>query len=188
MPFDGNGNYTLPSPAYPAVPGSTITAAHRNSLDEDIRTALSNLVTRDGQSPPTANLPMASFRLTGHGESLTDGQPVVHQQVFGAGGAAATGGMKLPVGTTAQRPASTAGFVRLNNETGKFEGYSGAFWGPLGGGATGAGGEAVFWENEQQMDNDYTITAARNAGVWGPLTIASTKTLTVGSGDVLIIV
>lgn len=46
-----------------------------------------------------------------------------------------TGSAFLPAGTTAQRPASpSAGFIRYNSTTGKFEGY-GSAWGNIGGGA-----------------------------------------------------
>ena len=48
-----------------------------------------------------------------------------------------------------------------------------------GGGATGGGGEKIFHESENAMDNDYTITANHNAIVPTPLTINAT--LTVGA-------
>ena len=52
-----------------------------------------------------------------------------------------------------------------------------------GGGATGGGGEKIFHEGENQMDNDYTISQNHNALVASPLTINAT--LTVGSGSVV---
>lgn len=40
-----------------------------------------------------------------------------------------TGGMYLPVGTTAQRPAAPAtGMIRFNTTTGKVESYNGSSW------------------------------------------------------------
>jgi len=56
-----------------------------------------------------------------------------------------------------------------------------------GGGATGGGGEKIFHESENQMDNDYTISANHNALVAGPLTIASGATLTINSPSVVTI-
>mgnify|MGYP003320350853 CR=1 FL=1 len=45
-----------------------------------------------------------------------------------------TGGVKLPVGSTAQRPGSpTAGDLRYNSDDGAFEGYTDS-WGAIGGG------------------------------------------------------
>ena len=39
-----------------------------------------------------------------------------------------TGAIKLPVGTTAQRPTAVAGQLRYNSELNRFEGYNGANW------------------------------------------------------------
>lgn len=51
-----------------------------------------------------------------------------------------TTAVKLPVGTTAERPASpTAGHIRYNSTSGKFEGYAGGLWKDVGGGGGGAG-------------------------------------------------
>ena len=50
-------------------------------------------------------------------------------------------------------------------------------------GAQGGGGESIFFESENTMDNDYTITANHNAMVAGPLTINAT--LTVGATSTL---
>jgi hypothetical protein len=45
---------------------------------------------------------------------------------------ASTGSIIVPVGTTAQRPADTAGSLRYNSTTGEFEGYT-TEWGSIGG-------------------------------------------------------
>ena len=50
-------------------------------------------------------------------------------------------------------------------------------------GAKGGGGESIFYESENTMDNDYTISSNHNALVAGPLTINAT--LTVDSPSVL---
>ena len=52
-------------------------------------------------------------------------------------------------------------------------------------GATGgnSGANAVFWENEQTVTHDYTISNNKNAGTWGPVTINSGVTVTVGDGE-----
>lgn len=96
----------------------------------------------------------------------------------------ATGYFDLPAGTTAQRPGSpTSGYVRFNTDTLKYEGYNGTTWGLLGGGATGGGSDALFYENDQTVNNNYTITSGKNAMSAGPITIASGKTVTVTSGS-----
>ena len=50
-------------------------------------------------------------------------------------------------------------------------------------GATGgnSGGNAVFWENQQTVTHDYSISANRNAGSFGPITINNGITVTVPS-------
>ena len=64
MPFNGNGLYLPPTPEYPAVSGTIIEADDWNAIVSDIAAALSNCITRDGQSPATANLPMGGFGIT----------------------------------------------------------------------------------------------------------------------------
>ena len=46
-----------------------------------------------------------------------------------------------------------------------------------------SGANKIFWENEQTVTHDYTITDARNAGTWGPVTINSGVTVTIGDGE-----
>ena len=102
-----------------------------------------------------------------------------------------TGFLKVPAGTNAQQPgqsgqpAAAAGQFRYNSDTSQFEGYTSS-WGAIGGGggATGGGTVAIFHENENQMDQDYTIgdgTSNINAGVFGPLTINAVLTIPAGS-------
>ena len=63
-----------------------------------------------------------------------------------------TGAVKIPSGTTAQRPTAVAGQFRFNSTTSKFEGYTDA-WGDIG------GGEAQFTLNTMTGDgSDTTLT------------------------------
>ena len=102
-----------------------------------------------------------------------------------------TGFLLVPKGNNAQQPGQSgaptpaAGQFRYNTDTNQFEGYTSS-WGAIGGGggATGGGTEAIFHENENQMDQDYTIgdgTSNINAGVFGPLTINAVLTIPAGS-------
>ena len=63
MARNGSGTYNRAVSPYTA--GTTITAATVNSEMEDIATALTGSMARDGQSPATANIPMGGFRITG---------------------------------------------------------------------------------------------------------------------------
>jgi len=54
-------------------------------------------------------------------------------------------------------------------------------------GAQGGGGESIFFESENTMNNNYTISSNHNALVAGPLTIASGATLTINDPSVVTI-
>ena len=58
-------------------------------------------------------------------------------------------------------------------------------WGTAAAGASGgnSGANAVFWENQQTVTHDYTITNNTNAGSFGPITVNSGVTVTIGSGE-----
>jgi hypothetical protein len=51
------------------------------------------------------------------------------------------------------------------------------------GGATGAGGDEVFFENDVVVSANYTITAGKNAGTFGPITVDTGVTVTIPSGS-----
>ena len=105
-----------------------------------------------------------------------------------------TNALGLPAGTNAQRPTGSStpavvnGMFRYNTDSNSFEGYAGGAWGAVGGGATGPGTDAIFWENDQTCSDDYTITNNKNAGSFGPITVAAGKTVTVGAGEVWTVV
>tara|TARA_Y100000289_G_scaffold17307_1_gene16435 strand:+ start:545 stop:1570 length:1026 start_codon:yes stop_codon:yes gene_type:complete len=50
-------------------------------------------------------------------------------------------------------------------------------------GATGGGSDKIFWENDQNVTTDYTITNGQNAMSAGPITINSGVTVTIGTGE-----
>jgi len=53
----------------------------------------------------------------------------------------------------------------------------------LSAGAKGGETDKVFWENDTVINYDYTITTGKNAGSFGPVTVASGVTVTVPSGS-----
>lgn len=72
MPFNGSGVFTLAQP--PFAPNTTIASAPMNSDLSDIATGLSGVVTRNGQSPLTANMPAGGYKITNlaSGAAATD--------------------------------------------------------------------------------------------------------------------
>ena len=69
------------------------------------------------------------------------------------------------------------------NLTGTLPAIDGSNLTGLQAGATGgnSGANAVFWENQQTVTHNYSISANRNAGSFGPITINSGVTVTVPS-------
>jgi len=105
-----------------------------------------------------------------------------------------TGFLKIPLGTDAQQPGQSGapsaalGQLRYNSTQNRFEGYKNTGWGEIGGGAgaTGGGTDQVFFESDQAVTTNYTLTASKNAHTVSP-TINSGVTITVPSGAILVI-
>lgn len=75
-----SGQYSLP-PSYLAVSGQTIRAQQHNPPLEDIATALTNSLPRDGSAPMVGNLPMNGNRVTNLGVATQDSDAVRRDQV-----------------------------------------------------------------------------------------------------------
>ena len=100
-----------------------------------------------------------------------------------------TSALKIPVGTTAQRPGSPAtGELRFNSTLGSAEIYNGSAFAAVGGGAgaTGGGSDEVFFESDTNVTTNYTITSGKNAHTVSPV-INSGVTVTVPSGSLFVI-
>ena len=100
-----------------------------------------------------------------------------------------TGALRLPSGTTAQRPSSpTAGDIRFNSTTTEAEIFNGSIFTAVAGGAgaTGGGNDQWAFENDQTVTTNYQITANKNAHSVSP-TINAGVTITVPSGAILVI-
>lgn len=91
-------------------------------------------------------------------------------QVTGNGTYGGTGSLKVPTGSTPQR-AGTG--IRYNTTLGQYEGYdvNTSTWSAIGGGATGNGGNQIFYENGQKITASYTITSNKNAMTAGNVTL-----------------
>ena len=85
-----------------------------------------------------------------------------------------TGSLKVPVGTTAQRPTPAAGMFRYNSTEGKFEGYT-TEWGEIGGGGGGLTTAA-------HVANNATVTLDLTAAVDHKITATGICTITCTGG------
>ena len=78
--------------------------------------------------------------------------------------------------------AAVAGYALVSDGTGTLS------WAAAGGGATGGGSDKVFFENDQTVTTNYTITNGKNAMSAGPVTVNSGVTVTIPSGSNWVIV
>lgn len=71
MSFNGSGVFQINSTGQPVVASTLIESATFNALTADLATGLSTCITKDGQTTPTANIPMGGYRITGLGFGTT---------------------------------------------------------------------------------------------------------------------
>ena len=84
MSFNGAGVFVINSAGQPVVFNTIISETVFNALTADLATGLSNCVTRDGQSPATADIPMGGFTLTGLGAGAAAGESIRYEQWIAA--------------------------------------------------------------------------------------------------------
>lgn len=82
MPRDSGGAYSLPS-GYLATTGQTILASQHNPPLEDIATALTGSLPRNGSAPMQADLAMAGYKITGLDDGTADDDAATVGQVNG---------------------------------------------------------------------------------------------------------
>jgi len=78
--------------------------------------------------------------------------------------------------------AAVSGYALVSDGSGTLS------WAAAGAGAVGGGGNEIFWENDQTVTQNYTITNGKNAGSFGPIEIQSGATVTIGAGETWTIV
>lgn len=87
MSYNGSGTFVINSTGQPVVTGTVISSTAFNALTADLATGLSTALTKDGQTTPTANLPMGTFKFTGlsAGSAATDSANIAQvQNSFGS--------------------------------------------------------------------------------------------------------
>jgi hypothetical protein len=107
---------------------------------------------------------------------------------IGATGATGIQGATGPEGSTGATGIGSTGSTGVQGATG-IQGSTGPQGATgIGGGATGAGTDAIFWQNGQTVNTSYSIPVGINAGSFGPITIASGVVVTVPTGGVWTVV
>ncbi len=110
MPFNGSGTFTLVA-GTPFVTGTTISSTVANNLNNDFaNNGFSNCLTKDGQTTPTANLPLGGFKITGLGAGtlVADAPRVSQVQNSAFNTLASVSGVTTITGSAAVTPAAYA--------------------------------------------------------------------------------
>ena len=167
MSFNGSGIYTVPA-GTAAVSGSTIESYKYNTFLDDLETALSSVMPRDGQAPATGNWPMGSHKLTGLAAGTSNGDSVRYEQ--------SPDGIMTTRGDLLVRGASAAGRLAVGT-SGQFLKSDGtdAAWSTVTGADIiddGSGNLAqttlITWAD----DTDFNITES----MWGTMVLSTNKT------------
>lgn len=86
MARNGSGDYTPPNSSWsPAINGTLATAGDFTALLNDISAALTQSVSRDGQSPMTGPLNMGNNKISGVTAGTGTGEALAFQQLFAQG-------------------------------------------------------------------------------------------------------
>lgn len=184
MSFNGSGTFNLAT-GNPVVTGTTISSTWANNTLSDIATGLSNCITRDGQSPATANIPMGSHKLTGLSAGTTAGDSARYEQVTSA--VAITGGAidGTPIGGTT--PAAGAFTTLSASSTVSGTGFSTYLASPPAiGGTTPAAitGTTITANTSFAGALNGTVGATTpNTGAFTTLSASSTVTLSGGTAN-----
>jgi hypothetical protein len=124
MSFNGNGVFVINTAGQPVVPSTVISSTTFNTLTADLANGLTNTITKDGQSTPTANIPMGAFRLTNLGAGIvaTDAAQVGQIQAGTTSYISVTGSDTIVGGLIPTLAAYSAGntfsFVAAGSNTG----------------------------------------------------------------------
>lgn len=89
-----------------------------------------------------------------------------------------THSIKIPIGTTGERPTNVIGRMRFNNTLSVFEGYDGTAWTPFGGG--GGGGTPAGADTQLQFNNAGAFGADTNL-TWDGTGLSVGGALTAGN-------
>lgn len=97
--------------------------------------SINGALAQTGNSSVTGILDVDNIRIDGNTISSTDTNGNINFAPNGTGETIvnSTTSLKIPVGTTGQRPTQATGQIRFNSTDGRFEGYDGNAWAGLGG-------------------------------------------------------
>lgn len=84
MPRNGSGTFSLVA-GNPVVTGASISSTTQNNTMADVASALTQSLSKDGQTTPVANLTMGGFKLTNLAAGSLVGDSLRYEQLFSQG-------------------------------------------------------------------------------------------------------
>ena len=163
---NGTGNINLTGPVVHTAGDFSATTNTAGSITLDATSSgtismigavsINGALAQTGNSSVTGQLDVDNLRLDGNTISTTDTNGDMTLAPNGSGEIItnATSSLKIPVGSTAQRPTAATGQIRFNNTDGRFEGYDGNAWAGLGGVVDVDQDTFIKAETSPTVDND----------------------------------
>jgi hypothetical protein len=170
---------TTADAALPKTGGAMSGPITTNSTFDGVDIATRDAVLTTTTTTANAALPKAGGTMTGAllGTSATFSGDVTLN---------ATTSIKVPSGTTGQRPSGANGMLRYNSTDAQFEGYADGAWGAIAGGGAESGGSIVT--NTTTASESYTFPSGTNGFSVGPITVSNGVTISVASGQRWVII
>ncbi len=113
MSYNGTGTFLINTAGQPVVASTVISATTFNLLTADLANGLTNVITKDGQTTVTANIPMSNFKITGLGAATTANDAVRLEQLT-------SGATNVSFGNLAYTGTLTGGTGVVNLGSGQF--------------------------------------------------------------------
>jgi len=76
--YNGSGIWVVSGAGLPYTSNTTISSTVANTFNTDLATGLSTAICKDGQSTPTANIPLGGFKLTNVGAATLAGDALTY--------------------------------------------------------------------------------------------------------------
>ena len=83
MSFNGSGVFNINTAGQPVITGTTISSTTFNNLTADLATGLTTTLTKDGQSTPTANIGLGTYKIVNLGAGTVASDAARLDQVQG---------------------------------------------------------------------------------------------------------
>lgn len=162
--FNGSGTFVITGTGLPYVTGTTISSTVANQLNADLATGLSTTITKDGQTTPTANIPMGGFKITGLGQATASGNAVA-------------AGSPIFVGTLITTSQTVSGITKVQFNSIRID--NGGYW------------DAVNFWYKPLLAGTYEVSGSAYcsnvAGTITGITVTVSKNGTTGSGGAEVI-